>query len=257
MISQLKVERPAGEDEFRMMSLPSQFIEREMKYVVPTDMLKAVGVDLASLSGKKIEQCYFSKEQVPTIAEFYFDKIGQSPPSNLPPLSQARVRMSKDLETGEERYELTLKSKRFGPSKTERIELPPLPLSADEYKALAACATAGKLCKTRYKLPVENKDLMIEIDLLAGVGPGKEFRDLSKGERPWRLATIDVECSTREALFKHEKNSAATHPLFSRAISLQEHDDLKHDLANERIATRGLGTKQQREIERAIKKLLD
>lgn len=171
-------------------------------------------------------------------------------------MSQARVRMSKDLQSGEERYELTLKSKRFGPSRTERVELPSLPLSAEEYRALAACATAGKLCKTRYKLPTSQEGLLIEIDVLTGVGPAKEFRDLTKGERPWRLATIDVECATREALFAHEKDPVATHMVFEGVVNLQEHDDLRHDLGNERIATKGIGVKQQREIEKAVKRFL-
>ena len=213
---------------------PKTAIEREVKFATTRELLLRDGIDLEKLPKTTIEQRYFPSRFFSGVADFYQVRTGVNIPEELKDdISQARIRKSvfRDKVT----YELTMKTPRNSLGLGERIELPAVRLSAEEFAAFSSVASAGMLLKDRYEVPIPPRyGVNIAIDVVRKAGSGDA--EQSFGREGWKIVTIDVEAESASALRFLLRNTRAVEPFLSAALMLEDHPKLRKALGATKLA---------------------
>jgi hypothetical protein len=219
--------------------IPEVAVEREVKFAVLNRQLSAAGIHLDRLPKTKIEQHYFTAGRFPELVSLYESRTGVLIPEEIKDeVSQVRIRKSQPMWAGERAeaiHELTMKTPRNSLGLGERIELPPVILSAEEFTMLRAFATAGSLVKDRYDVPTpERFGVSVAIDVINRVGMGKTER--SFGRAGWEIMTVDVEVNSPESLRRLLRDPGVVHSFLDEALMLEDYPQLRRSLGATELA---------------------
>lgn len=255
---------PSAANLFEGVCYPETSIEREVKFATTRTLLSRSGIELERLPKTTIEQRYFNQESIGVVAELYESRTGATIPDEIKDdISQARIRRSVFRE--EVTYELTMKTPRNSLGMGERIELPPVHLSSQEYRLLSTFATAGLLIKDRYELPTpERLGVTVALDVVRSAGLGDASRGF--GKAGWEVVTIDVEAESPAALGRLIRDPGSAHPCLESALMLEDHPRLRGALGATKLARgdshggkghdgqRGRFEKGEREVRRLLRR---
>jgi hypothetical protein len=148
-------------------------------------------------------------------------------------ISQARIR--KSVFRDKVIYELTMKTPRNSVGRGERIGLPAVRLSAEEFAAFSFVASAGMLLKDRYEVPTPSRfrvNIAIDVVRKAGTGDAEQ----AFGKAGWEIVTIDVEAQSAAALQRLMRDPGVIEPFLAAALMLEDYPRLRKALGATNLA---------------------
>lgn len=232
-------------------TLPTRFLEREVKFFMPIDELRQ-WLQFDQLETLELRQRYFPASLLSNAEAIVRTRYGLELPEKISPV-QARLRET--IGVSGTSYCLELKGAKYGPpgKAIERMEIP-LPLTKEAFEVLSAFATDGTIIKTRYQVPGTIEDrhglqipVIAQIDVIALAHKAENSKDRYVGS----FATVDIELPDKSLLKRLRNGHHSFEFLRHGAVDLALQDDeVVHAVSNNRLGRKGFDDKARHAIDR-------
>jgi hypothetical protein len=226
--------------------------ESEPTFIVPvSDVYKKI----EDIQPHDIRQIYLSKEYI-AMALRYFQQLPgkQYDRYTVEDFEQCRLRKEKVLKSGITYFDITLKSKKGGLDKSDRIEITE-DLSKEMFQKVLSHAQSGEipgaiegyLRQLRFPMRAETRsgiNLNLEIDLIREAGTGTNRRKFSISDFPYVIIGCQVQAQDFEKRrIGTEDLAAGNHDidlLKGKAILINTSKELSQVAGKRKWAIRGL-----------------